>query len=246
MSKLEKIDCLGNVATRINEVQISCDVAIPSDSWGLYWQAAAAIATFCAVAVALYQTRKANRAAEKAIGVAERANDLADKALTQSFKAAQAQLDMARKASQEDLEERRNSRELDITAGLVTALDEMQLAVGRNPMDPARGEALMASAMNCFAAFSRFDLFVGQSGALVKVLHWLVDAQSDFEPQSIKDFESKEFERMVLVQVYLRINVANFQKERQLTEDFPILQAALTTGDLALADGILASVQQTD
>lgn len=76
ISTLERpryVELIPNWATTLE-----CNVPESSQFWALLWQALAAFATLCAVGVALYQTKKANETAEKAIEVAQEANLMAD------------------------------------------------------------------------------------------------------------------------------------------------------------------------
>lgn len=60
---------------------MNCNIPEKSDFWPLLWQAVAAFATLCAVGVALYQTREANKTAGQAIAQTKKANKTAEQAI---------------------------------------------------------------------------------------------------------------------------------------------------------------------
>jgi hypothetical protein len=134
--------------------------------------------------------------------------------MDENYRAVQAQLDASREATRADLEERRNAGELDMTADFVSALDRLQITAAMDASEEVRGLAMHQAAIDTTAAASRFHLFVGHSRALMQFHQIFISMLQSFAPATMKDFESRDFDRLAKMQTTLRSEIVDFQKNR--------------------------------
>lgn len=190
------VTCAGEIVSAVSGWDVFTTIA----NWGILAIAAAALMVSAGL-------RKDSRLAM-------------DATLNENYKSTQAQLDATRAATRADLDERKNSRELDITAAFISALDELVMTGARPAGEDGRGEALRLAANNVLLAAGRYQLFVGNPKALTTFQVTFLSLLDEFAPRSEDDFDSRLYERLTLAHAALRAEIFNYQQSKQISIEF--------------------------
>ncbi len=147
--------------------------------------------------------------------------------MKQNYRATQDQLDVARDAIRADLAERKNSRELDMTAEFISALDELLFSSLRKVGEEGREEGIYAATFRALNAAGRYQMFVGNPRTLLALQEEFLRTLEDFKPMTMHDLESAQYDRIHHIHAFLRTLVMEYQRDRKVRALFAQLSLIL-------------------
>lgn len=227
------MQCAGEIVTAVSPWDVFTTIA----NWLILAVAATAL-------IVSEKSRRDSRTAMNATLKASEAAtqtqvDLSREALDANYKATQAQLDASREATRADLDERRDARELEATAGLVVALDELKLVASREATEANRGVALRKATFAVYIAAGRYQLTVGDSHEIAGLQEQFLRLLQDFAPMSMEAFEGLQNERIHRVQGVLRTGIIEFQKSKVELDLVRHVRGALKLHNMEVLDQLL-------
>lgn len=207
MINAETLEC----TVRATKNQLTQNISCLSGSTGgpSVWEVASAIANWGILLVALgallvsYRSMRSTRTQ-------------GNKAMEIAYGSAQAQLELSKMSSEADLADRKNSRELDLTAEYIGALDELFFSNLRKVGESGRKEGIRSSTFRVLSSAGRYQMFIGDEPVLQGLQEEFIRALEHFNPTSPADLEGVQYGRLLDIHAFLRSLVFEFQGERKV------------------------------
>lgn len=213
-----------NCLTTINSEPSSWEIWSTIANWGILTVAFFALRTASKqrkdtkddMEKALLQSKKIHAeqltASQEALKLQiDSAQEISKQELDLAYRSTQAQLDAAARVAKEDLSERRESRELDLTAETISDLDNLLFTSFRRVGEAGRGEALRDATLKAYNSAGRYQMFVGNPRAVVILQEEFLRMLDTFSPKSMDDLQGAEHERLLFVHGCLRTLYLEFR-----------------------------------
>lgn len=241
MTTADKIECTIRAVGNYSSAKADCLATVAGDATA--WEIWSTVANWGILIVAFFALRTATKqrkdtkndmqnallqstsnhaeqlaASEEALKIQiNSAQEISKQELDLAYKSTQAQLDAAARVAKEDLKERRDSRELDLTAETISDLDNLLFTSFRRAGEPGRGEALRSATLKAYNSAGRYQMFVGNPRAVVILQEEFLRMLEEFSPESMDDLQGVEHERLLFVHGCLRTLYLEFRANK--TED---------------------------